>query len=178
MISKQGLDQGHPRVRARVIFVRPQTFHVHLSAFPLTVFLSGCVTNGTSDSAQTEVAAALANMGAAANAHDVDRHVEFYAHGPSTMLIFNGESIVGWETIRAKQREWWSGGKTDVVYTVQGRPEIRVLKADLAVTTLFMTSRRTGQDGEVKDGRFAVSAVWQRRQEGWRVIYSHESTTR
>ena len=116
-------------------------------------------------------------MGAAANAHDVDRHVGFYAHDASTMLIFNGESIVGWKTIRDKQREWWSDGKTDVVYTVQGKPEVRMLKADLAVTTLFMTSRRTGPNGEVKDGRFAVSALWQRRPEGWRVIYSHESTT-
>jgi uncharacterized protein (TIGR02246 family) len=122
------------------------------------------------------VAAALANMGAAANAHDVDRHVAFYAHDESTMLIFNGEQITGWDTIRAKQREWWSNGTTDVVYTVQGKPEIRVLKPDLAVTTLLMTSRRTGLDGALKEGRFAVSAIWQRRAEGWRVIYSHEST--
>lgn len=92
------------------------------------------------------------------------------------MLIFNGEQITGWDTIRAKQREWWSNGTTDVVYTVQGKPEIRVLKPDLAVTTLLMTSRRTGLDGALKEGRFAVSAIWQRRAEGWRVIYSHEST--
>jgi len=116
-------------------------------------------------------------MGAAANAHDVDRHVGFYAHDASTILIFNGEPIIGWDAIRAKQREWWSDGKTDVVYTMQGNPEVRVLKSDLAVTTLFMTSRRTGPDGADKEGRFAVSAVWQKRLDGWRVIYSHESTT-
>ncbi|MGD0492958.1 MAG: nuclear transport factor 2 family protein [Steroidobacteraceae bacterium] len=155
----------------------PNALRVHLSAVLWMSFLSGCVTTGTSGLAQTEVLAALAEMGAAANAHDVDRHVGFYAHDASTTLIFNGESVVGWEAIRAKQREWWGDGKTDVVYTVQGKPEVRMLKADLAVTTLFMRSRRTGPNGEVKDGRFAVSALWQRRAEGWRVIYSHESTT-
>ena len=162
---------------AREPSMRPNARHVYLSVVLFASFLSGCVTTSTSGLAQTEVLAALANMGAAANAHDVDGHVGFYAHDASTVLIFNGEAIVGWETIRAKQREWWSDGKTDVVYTVQGKPEVRMLKADLAVTTVFMTSRRTGPNGEVKDGRFAVSALWQRRPEGWRVIYSHESTT-
>jgi len=156
--------------------MRLRNIHVHYVGAVLASFLSGCTTTSAPDSIRTEVSAALANMGAAANAHDVDRHVGFYAHDESTMLIFNGEPITGWDTIRAKQREWWSNGSTDVVYTVKGKTEVRVLKPDLAVTTLLMTSRRTGSAGAVKEGRFAVSALWQRRAEGWRVIYSHEST--
>ena len=117
-------------------------------------------------------------MGAAANAHDVDRHVGFYAHDASTVLIVDGEAFVGWDAIRSKQREWWSDGKTDVIYTLQGRPEVRVLEPDLALTTMFMKSRRTMQSGAVKEGRFAVSAVWSKRPEGWKVIYSHESSAR
>lgn len=150
---------------------------VRFAVAVLASFLSGCVTTSSSDSAKAEVLAALAGMGAAANAHDVDRHVGFYAHDAATMLIVNGEPIVGWDAIRTKQREWWRDGKTDVVYTMQGKPEVRVLTADLAVTTLFMTSRRTRPNGEVTEGKFAVSAIWQRRPAGWRVIYSHESTT-
>jgi hypothetical protein len=42
---------------------------------------------------------------------------------------------------------------------------------------LLMKSRRTLPNGETKEGEFAVSSVWQKRSEGWRVIYSHESTT-
>ena len=157
--------------------MRPSHLRVHFAVAVLASFLSGCATTSAPGSVQTEVAAALTNMGAAANAHDVDRHVGFYAHDDSTILIFNGEPIIGWDAIRAKQREWWSDGKTDVVYTVQGKPEVRVLKSDLAVTTLLMASRRTGPDGAVREGRLAVSAVWQKRPDGWRVIYSHESTT-
>jgi uncharacterized protein (TIGR02246 family) len=129
------------------------------------------------ETARSEVAPLLAEMGAAANAHDVERHVGFYAHDPSVLLIFNGEAITGWEAIRDKQREWWQGGKTDVVYNMQGKPDFRVLGPGVVVTTIFMKSRRTLPGGATKEGDFAVSSLWQKRPEGWRVIYSHESTT-
>lgn len=153
--------------------MKPIGIAVIASAFTI----SACTTTNAPDTARTEVARSLANMGAAANAHDVDRHVGFYAHEPSTLLIFNGEAVVGWDAIRAKQTEWWNDGKTDVVYTLQGRPDIRVLAPGLVVTTIFMKSRRSAPAGAIKEGSFAVSALWQKRAEGWKVIYSHESTT-
>lgn len=128
--------------------------------------------------ASAEVAPLLAEMGAAANSHDVERHVGFYAHDVSVIFIFNGEAIIGWESIRDKQREVWRNGKSDVVYTVQGQPDFREPAPGLVLTTMFMKSRRTMPSGEVSTGDFAVSSLWQRRPEGWRVIYCHESTTR
>jgi ketosteroid isomerase-like protein len=128
-------------------------------------------------SERLEVSHALAQMGAAANAHDVEGHVGFYAHDAQVMLVYDGEAIVGWEAIRDKQREWWQGGKTDVVYTVQGKPDFRVLSPTLVMSTLLMKSRRTTAAGAVREGSFAVSSLWQKRAEGWRVIYSHESST-
>jgi len=70
-----------------------------------------------------EVAPLLAQMGAAANAHDVERHVGFYAQDPAVTFIFNGNAIVGWTAIRDNQREVWRNGKSDVVYTMQGKPQ-------------------------------------------------------
>jgi len=148
-----------------------------LACAALAFLLSGCTTLGPPDAARAQVSASLAEMGAAANAHDVDRHVGFYARDPSTELIFNGEPILGWDAIYAKQREWWQNGKTDVVYTPRGRPDIRLLSRDLAVTTLLMTSKRTMPDGTVKEGSFAVSAIWKKLPAGWRILYAHESTT-
>ena len=43
------------------------------------------------EQAKTEVARSLAEMGAAANAHDVERHMAFYARDSSVTLIVNGE---------------------------------------------------------------------------------------
>jgi ketosteroid isomerase-like protein len=116
-------------------------------------------------------------MGAAANAHDVDRHLGFYAHNDSVIFIFNGEPTIGWEAIRNKQREVWRNGASDVVYTMQGKPTFLVPASGLVVTTIFLKSCRTTPEGQITDGEFAVSSLWQRRPEGWRVIYSHESTT-
>ena len=103
-------------------------------------------------------------------------HVGYYAHIPNVTLIFDGEPLIGWETIRDKQKEWWKNGKTDVVYQIQGPPEVVELAPDVVVTTLLMRAHRTLPSGEVKDGRFAVSSIWQKRPEGWKVVYSHEST--
>src|SRR5580658_3036597 len=130
---------------------------------------SACNTTRDFNSASTAVNASLAQMGAAANAHDIDKHVGFYAHDASTELIFNGEQIIGWDAIRAKQVEWWNGGKTDVVYTVLAKPDVRAISPELAITTLVMKSRRTAASGDVTEGTFAVSSVWQKRSEGWRV---------
>ena len=126
---------------------------------------------------RTEVAAALKGMGDAANAHDVERHVGYYAHTRVVTLIVDGEPIVGWDTIREKQKEWWNNGKTDVVYQIQGPQEILELAPGVMVTTLLMKAHRTLPSGEIKEGRFAVSSIWQKGPSGWKVIYSHESTT-
>jgi ketosteroid isomerase-like protein len=139
------------------------------------VWGADAVTNPNAASA--EVAPLLAEMGAAANAHDVERHVGFYAHDDSVVFIFNGEPTIGWEAIREKQRDVWRKGTSDVVYTIRGKPTFLVPAPDLVVTTIFLRSRRTMPNGQIIDGEFAVSSLWQKRPEGWRVIYSHESTT-
>jgi ketosteroid isomerase-like protein len=126
---------------------------------------------------RAEVAAALKGMGDAANAHDVERHVGYYGHIPGVTLIVDGEPLVGWDTIRDKQKEWWNNGKTDVVYRLQGAPEVRELAPNVMVTTLLMKAHRTLPSGEVRERRFAVSSIWQKRPEGWKVVYSHESTS-
>ncbi len=44
---------------------------------------------------RAEVAEAL--MGDAANAHDVERHLGYYARTPNVTLIVDGEPLVGWK---------------------------------------------------------------------------------
>lgn len=125
-----------------------------------------------------EVAPHLRLMCDTANRHDVDGHVGCYARDPTVTLVMNGVSIVGWESIREKQVEWWQHGKTKVVYTPQGEPIYHVLSASAVISTLSMKSQRPNESGQTVEGFFVVSSVWCKRPEGWRVIYAHESTTR
>jgi hypothetical protein len=59
-----------------------------------------------------------------------------------------------------------------------GKPTFLVPATGLAVTTIVLKSRRTMLNLQIADGEFAVSSLWRKRPEGWRVIYSQESTTR
>ena len=127
--------------------------------------------------ARAAVGPSLRAMAQAANAHDVDGHVNFYSHRPEVTLIVNGEAIVGWDTIRARQAEWWRGGKSDVVYTPLASPQYRALAPGLVLTTLMVGARGSGHDGKPRDDRLAISSLWQHESAGWRVIYAHESTT-
>ena len=126
-------------------------------------------------SARKEILPLLSAMQTAANAHDADKHLAFYAHDPSLLFVINDEAITGWEALLAKQRQWWQNGKSDVIYTFVGEPDFKMPAPGLVITTYFLSSRRTLPDGTARATGFGVSAVWQRRPEGWRIIYAHES---
>ena len=126
--------------------------------------------------ARAEIAPLHAEMQAAANAHDTDRHLSFYVREPSLIFILNDQLIAGWDALREKQRQWWNDGKTDVVYTAVGEPEYRMPAPGLVMLTFFLTSRRTLPDGAIRNTGFGISSLWQKRPEGWRIIHAHEST--
>jgi ketosteroid isomerase-like protein len=127
-------------------------------------------------SARAEILPLFEMMQSAANAHDADRHVSFYAREPSLLFVINDEAITGWDALREKQRQWWQNGKTDVIYQLVGSPDFRMPAPGLVMVTYFMTSHRTLSNGTARETRLAVSALWQKRAEGWRIIYAHEST--
>lgn len=128
------------------------------------------------EAARAEIAPLFAEMQAAANAHDTDRHLAFYAREPSLLFIMNDQPIIGWEALREKQLQWWNNGKTDVVYTPVGQPDYRMPAPGLVMLTHFLTSRRTLPSGETRVTGFGISALWQKRPEGWRIIHAHEAT--
>ena len=127
-------------------------------------------------SARAQITPLFAEMQAAANAHDTDRHLSFYAREPSLLFIINDQRIIGWEALRDKQRQWWNEGKTDVVYTQVGEPEYSMPGPGLVMLTHFLTSHRSLPSGAMRVTGFGISALWQKRPEGWRIIHAHEST--
>ena len=101
------MAEGHcPTLGLRGSIPMNRSAFVYCVVAVMGLLATGCTTTGDPAGAdRAEVASSLADMGAAANAHDVDRHVSFYANDPSTILIFDGEAILGWDAIREKQRE-------------------------------------------------------------------------
>ena len=150
------------------------TFLLLLGTPTATVFAAEPA-NGLA-AARAEIAPLFADMQATANAHDTDRHLSFYAREQSLLFIINDQPILGWEALREKQRQWWNDGKTDVVYTQVGEPDYRMPGPGLVMVTHFLSSRRTLPGGAVRVTAFGISALWQKRPEGWRIIHAHEST--
>lgn len=125
--------------------------------------------------AQAEILPLIQAMQAAANAHDAEKHVSYYARDPRLMFIINDRAITGYDALLEQQREWWQNGKSDVTYTLVGEPTFSMPARGLVMTTYFLTSSRTMPDGAKRSTRFGISALWERRPEGWRIIHAHES---
>lgn len=117
-------------------------------------------------------------MEVAARTHDTDRFLAPYLHDSTLVLVFNGVATKGFDQVRALQLKWWNNGKSDVVYRKRGPTGFEVLTPGIVVATDTMSSSRTDSAGVVHGGDFAVTMVWQKRPEGWRIVYAHESTVR
>jgi ketosteroid isomerase-like protein len=126
--------------------------------------------------ARAEILPLFEAFHAAANARDAEKHVSFYAREPSLLFVDNDEAIVGYDALLAKQRQWWQDGKTDVTYNLAGEPDFRMPAPGLVMVTYFLTSGRTTPEGKLRETRFGISTLWQKRPEGLRIIYAHEST--
>jgi len=127
---------------------------------------------------EREIQPLLNEMTVAANAHDTDRFLAAYLHKPELVFVFNGDVIRGLDSVRTLQLKWWNNGKSDVVYAERTPAQVTALTPDIAIVVQAMKSQRTLPSGEVSSGNFAITQVWQKRAEGWRIIQVHESTAR
>lgn len=144
--------------------------------FLVPLVVGGQVSSGVAQSVERQIEPLLKQMTAAANSHDTDRFLATYLHDSTLVLVFNGEVIVGIDSVRKLQLKWWNNGKSAVVYAQSGRSRFTVLGPDAAVEAGAMVSSRTLAGGRKSTSRFAVMNVWQKRPEGWRIVQVHEST--
>lgn len=114
----------------------------------------------------------------AANAHDTDRFLSSYLHSADLVFIANGETIHGWDALRAQQLKWWKNGTSDATYHATGPVEFAVVAPDAVLVTEPLASHRTLPGGKPSDGSFVITMLWRKTREGWRVTYAHESWKR
>lgn len=117
---------------------------------------------------------------AAANLHDTEAHLGFYAHSPQLVFVANGSEIDGWDNLLAQQRKWWPDGKiapadaAHAPYRMVQPPQFRVFGPKLAMLTFVLDARRVYPDKVVRRP-LAISQLWQKLPEGWKIVYAHES---
>lgn len=118
----------------------------------------------------------LAELEASANARDTDRHMAAYARDASLIFVFNGAIVRGWDRLRELQRQWWSDDSVKVGYAYLGNPIVQALHDDAGLTTFLIAARKETADGRVVERTLAYSALWRRLEEGWRIVFAHESS--
>lgn len=127
---------------------------------------------------EQQIQSEMDRMEIAANAHDAARFLAPFLHNASLVFVINGQVIHGWDALYQQQLEWWHHGKSDAVYTQTGPVGFQQLSADVVVTTQTLASRRTLPDGKPGKGHFAVTNIWKKLPQGWRIVYAHESWAR
>jgi ketosteroid isomerase-like protein len=147
-----------------------------LSALIFAAAKAAASKSSSSASPQDQLRPLVEQMEASANAHDTDKFLQLFLHSPALVFAVNGTLIHGYDDLHTQQLKWWNNGNTDVVYTRQAEPEFIVISKDAAIVTLVEASARTKADGTTARNAAAISLVWQRLPEGWRVVYAHEST--
>jgi ketosteroid isomerase-like protein len=135
----------------------------------------------TESRVRAEIMPAFEAMQAAANIHDADAHVAYFAKDPKVVFLAGDLRIVGWQAILDQQRKWWPGGRIapgggiETPYTLTAGPDFIVLDPRAALLSFMLDAPKTNPDGTHVDRTIGVSQLWQKRPEGWRVIYAHES---
>lgn len=150
--------------------------YIRLALFASLITHAAAGAQSASSAAQRAIQPLLDRTMQASNAHDTDAFLKYFLHDSTLVFVFNGTVVHGFTALREAQIKAWNNGHTDVAYTVRGSTEYSVLTPDVAVVTLPLGSRRTTPTGEVKTGEAVVTMVWQKRDQGWRVVAAHEST--
>ena len=101
-----------------------------------------------------------------------------YANDPSLTFAFNGEVIRGWNALREQQRKWWHDGAATGSYKYAGTPIVETVAEDLGMTTVLIAARTQFPDGRVIERTLAYSALWRKQDDGWRIVFAHESSTK
>ena len=134
-----------------------------------------------SERVRTEIMPSFEAMQAAANVHDVDGHVRFLANEPDLIFVINDRRIIGWQSVLEQQRKWWPNGRIDPAngaerpYTLVTGPDFVVLAPDAALLSFVLDAPKMNDAGKRVERVLAISQLWQKRPEGWRVTYVHES---
>ena len=133
------------------------------------------------DRVRAEIMPAFEAMQAAANVHDAEAHVAFIANDPALIFVINGRRIIGWDAVLEQQRKWWPEGRIpagsgkEIPYRLVAGPDFMVLDSRSALLSFVLDAPKTDAAGVRIDRTLAISQLWQKRPEGWRVTYVHES---
>lgn len=103
------------------------------------------------------------------NRGDIDKFMNGYAKSASTVFVSDDEVRRGWETVRDRYRQKYSG-RTKMGTLGFSDIEVTMLSPDAAVVLGRWALKRPNDQPH---GRFTL--IFKRLPEGWRIVHDHTS---
>lgn len=123
---------------------------------------------------KSEVMQAEANLLTALRQGELMKGVSIHLNSPDYRNIWNGE-IKTYETLEARIKIGMEKGLKSIDYKVENR-DFNFINADNVLETITATETTTMSDGNSAiSGLTAVSILWQRIDNIWRLGYLHAS---
>jgi ketosteroid isomerase-like protein len=116
-----------------------------------------------------EIQSVLRGQQDAWNRGDIDGFMNGYARSPSTVFVSEDEVRRGWETVRERYLQKYSG-QTKMGTLTFSDVEITSLSVDAAVV---LGRWRLKRPNDEPHGRFTL--IFKRLPEGWRIVHDHTS---
>jgi len=167
-----------PAGRVNPLFLMLMALLASLAACATPVGMTA--TGSDEERVRAEIMPLFTAMQDAANVHDAEAHLAYFIRDPALTFVVNGVTIRGWDNLLTQQRNWWPGGRiapTDEArqpYRLVEGPSFQLLGPRLAMVTFILDARRVHPD-RVMRRPLAISQLWEKRAEGWRIVYAHES---
>ena len=125
----------------------------------------------TDPKSEEEVKAAVAGLFAAFNSNNVDQIIPYLAPQQNSFGR-NGGSLEPFVKIDELRSDFQAGVKV----SLQLRDVEAAVYGDAAVATCYYTQAVTLPNGRVRnDGTFRLSLVWNKQNNGWKLVHAHES---
>ena len=117
----------------------------------------------------SEIRALLLAQQEAWNRADIDRFMNGYARGESTVFVSGDEVTRGWQTVRDRYLKRY-GDRTKMGTLTFSNLEIEQLAADSAIALGRWELKRATDNPR---GRFTL--IFRRTPDGWRIVHDHTS---
>ncbi len=122
-------------------------------------------------SAGQEVYAALMEMLASWNAHDIEKYLTFFSNTPELLIVSDQQVITGWKALHDNYSKGYENPE-EMGFMTPDRIQIRFIRPDLAFALTNWTLRFPLRREEVYG---LDTSYLQKGDSGWKIISGHSS---
>lgn len=147
---------------------RPAMILLLVAALPVTAFAQAPAANP-----RQEVLGLVRAYADALNRSGITSYVDMYAQRPDLIVVNDGDISRGWDALRNGANEMMG---TEGTFRISvGAVDVMTVRTDLVIAVFPFVMTVSTPEGPTQV-RGAMTLVFERSSQGWRIIHDHTST--